>query len=69
MEDLLQAMKRGVRVQFMGGIHSFYFRSDTMKPCTKQAEALIDRGLATRDEVAPYKYMVRLTDGGDDERG
>lgn len=69
MEDLLQAMKRGVRVHFMCGLHSYCFRSDTMKPCTKQVEALVNRGLAAIHETSPYKYMVRLTDGDSDGRG
>lgn len=48
MTNLLEAMQRGVRVHFMGGLYAYYFRSDTMRPCTRQAEALISRGLVRR---------------------
>jgi hypothetical protein len=68
MEDLLHAMKRGVRVHFMGGLYPYYFRSDTMKPCTKQVEALIARGLVERVETEKYKYATRLTQTPEGER-
>ena len=68
MGDLLQAMKRGVRVHFMGGLYPFYFRSDTMKPCTKQVEALMARGLVERVETEKYKFDVRLTKTPEGER-
>jgi hypothetical protein len=49
-DDLLRAMRAGVIVHFMeymgGSTRAYYFRNDTMKPCTKQAEALVSRGLA-----------------------
>jgi hypothetical protein len=68
MGDLLQAMKRGVRVHFMGGLYPYYFRSDTMKPCTKQVEALINRGLVERVETEKYRYEVRPTQTPEGER-
>lgn len=51
--ELLEAMKAGVVVHYMRYMGRYcpvpyYFRSDTNGRCTKQAEALLKRGLVTR---------------------
>jgi len=43
--ELLEAMRRGVVVHFLSGIHAHYFRADTMKSCTREAGGLLARGL------------------------
>jgi hypothetical protein len=62
MRELLDAMRAGVRLRYMPWGRAYdahYYRSDTMKPCTKQAEALIARGLVlVRSES--YKTIVEL---------
>jgi len=58
MADLLDAMRRGVRVHFINGLHSYYFRSDTRKPCTAQVMGLLDRGLLV--PVGPHDMNVKL---------
>ena len=45
-QELLDAMRRGVVVHYMGGIDAYYFRSDTMKRCTSTALALHVKGMA-----------------------
>lgn len=60
MQDLLDAMRRGVRVHYMGGVNPYYFRADTMKPCTKQIEALQARGLV-RVVERDWKHYVELS--------
>ena len=45
-KTLLNAMIGGVKVHGMFGMHSYYFRDDTMQHCTRTVEALIKRGLA-----------------------
>lgn len=63
MQNLLDAMRSGVRVHFMSAGRSYeahYFRSDTMKPCTKQAEALMARGLAKHVTSNEYGRHSRL---------
>ena len=49
MLGLVDAMRRGVRAHYLGGVNAYYFRSDTMRACTRQVLGLIDRGLAVPD--------------------
>lgn len=44
-QELYNAMKNGVVVHYMAGLNQYFFRSDTMKHCTKQARALLKAGL------------------------
>lgn len=63
--DLLLAMQRDVRLHYMTYNRSYdahYFRVDTMKPCTKQAKALIRAGLVQR--VGAWKPDYVLSDAG-----
>jgi len=51
-QELLDAMRAGAVVHYMKYAGRFnptpyYFRSDKMQRCTKQAEALMARGLVT----------------------
>jgi len=49
-QELLDALRRGVRVHGMFGIRSYYFREDTMTHCTRTVDALIRHGLAVENE-------------------
>jgi len=50
--ELLQAMKGGTVVYLIGArVSSYFFRNDTFKHCTKQAQGLIDRGLIEAYDV------------------
>jgi t-SNARE complex subunit (syntaxin) len=64
--DLLDAAKAGTTVHFMGGGSCYYFRTDTMKRCTKQAQALICKGFLveqSRDwRGAKYKFQENSKD-------
>lgn len=66
MLDLLRAMQRGAVVHFMPWSRhtdAYYFRSDTMRTCTKQVDALAARGLLKITEHN-YRLTVALTDAG-----
>lgn len=57
--ELLQAMRAGAVCHYMRYMGTFnptpyYFRTDTMKPCTKQARALLTRGLVEEFERGAY---------------
>jgi hypothetical protein len=59
-QDLLDAIRRGVRVHYIGGPNAHYFRHDTMKPCTQQLLGLVDRHLveSTHDGIrASYRLV------------
>jgi len=60
MQDLLDAMRRGARVHYIGGVNAYYFRSDTRKLCTKQVDALQSRGLV-REVTRDWKTYVELS--------
>jgi hypothetical protein len=62
MADLLEAMKRGVRVHYIGSADPYYFRADTFKPCTKQALGLIDRGLVVQGRDKAGRISLALTE-------
>jgi hypothetical protein len=62
MADLLEAMKRGVRVHYLGGTNAYYFRNDTMKNCTRQVEGLLDRGAIKLYWSSPWSRGVALTE-------
>lgn len=54
-QDLVDAMKQGVTIHYMGYMgrfnpHAYYFRADTNKKCTASADALIDKGIARRTD-------------------
>ena len=57
--ELLEAMRRDVVVHFVSGLDAHYFRNDSMKPCTKQAQGLEDRGLVTRYDQDWTGYKLR----------
>lgn len=64
MAELLEAMERGIRVKYMGGVNAYYFRSDTGKPCTKQALGLLDRGMAIQSRDEAGRVTLALTEHG-----
>lgn len=67
MEDLLLAMRRGVRLHFMnysGSYAAYYFRSDTMKSCTKQADGLFARGLIFTPDQKYNRLPWELNEAG-----
>lgn len=67
MLDLLQAMGRGARLHWMPWTRSYdayFFRSDTGKPCTKQAEGLHARGLIENPDPAYNRLPYQLTEAG-----
>lgn len=52
-QELLDAMKGGVKVVYMHAIGSwnpqaYYFRDDNYKPCTAAAKALLEKGFAEK---------------------
>lgn len=67
MEDLLLAMRRGVRLHYMG--HSrwydaYYFRTDTMRACVKQAVGLMTRKLVHNPDPEFNRLPMELTNEG-----
>ena len=44
-QELLDAMRGGVRVYYMTGMNAHAFRTDTMRHCTSTIDALKRRGL------------------------
>jgi len=62
--DLLDAIKGGVRVYYMPGINTYYFRGDTHKNCTNTVLALLNRKLV--EEVD--SNVVILTEAKDTPR-
>lgn len=67
MKDLLLAMRGGVRLHYMSFSRwnePYYFRSDTMKPCTKQALGLLDRGLVYNPDPRFNRLPRELTELG-----
>ncbi len=44
-QELLDAMKRGVKVHGIFGFHSYYFREDNHRKCTRQIDTLRRLGL------------------------
>lgn len=57
--DLLEAMRRGVTCLYMphGRPHgAYYFRTDTMRHCTKSAVALLTRGLVEKFGASPFGH-------------
>lgn len=63
-QNLYDAMRQGVRVHWMpyqgrfGG--AYYFRSDTMKHCTKQVEALLKRKLVEVFDENPHNSWHKV---------
>jgi hypothetical protein len=53
MQELLDAIKCGVAVHWIGGTSAYYFRSDTGRSCTRTVEALVERGLLT-ERIEPH---------------
>ena len=49
-QELLDAMRRGVKVPGMFGIGGSYFREDTMSRCTRQVGVLIRKRLAVEQQ-------------------
>ena len=45
-QELLNAMKNGVRVLYIGTVDSYYFRTDNMRVCNATAMALVKKGYA-----------------------
>lgn len=67
MVDLLLAMRNGVRLHYMGFTRwsdAYYFRTDTHKACTKQAQGLLDRGLIFHPDPRFNRLPLELTDLG-----
>lgn len=67
MEDLLLAMRRGVRLHFMPyscSYDAYYFRRDTMKHCTKQAGGLFARGLIVNPDPRFNRLPWELNEAG-----
>ena len=58
-KELLEAMRNGVIVHFVSGMDAHYFRADSLKQCTKQAQGLEDRGLVTRYDQDWRGYKLR----------
>ena len=57
--ELLDAMRKGIRVHFLTGLHARYFRTDTMGGCTKTAEALERKKLVERFNEDWRGYTLR----------
>ncbi len=64
MVDLLEAMKEGVGIHYIGGVHAYYFRADTFKRCTGQVLGLIDRGLVAQVRDKAGRETLVLTNRG-----
>ncbi len=47
-QELVDAMKRGVRVHFMDGVDALFFGTDTHKVCSHTALILERKGVAER---------------------
>ena len=63
--ELLAYMQGGGRVNFMDGVHSYYYRVDTYRLVSPTATALMDKGLATQIKVGPYRIKgIELTQAG-----
>lgn len=60
--ELLDAMRKGVRVHFMKGVDPYCFRSDTMKKCTATLFALKDRGLVEEVDSKWSSSKFRVKD-------
>ena len=58
--NLLNAMSSGAIVYFMAGINAYYFRTDTMKNCTKTAQALEKKGLVEKYDQKWNGYALRI---------
>jgi hypothetical protein len=67
--ELYEAMQNGVRCFYMPCIRvrpgcfnqtSYYFRSDTYKRCTKQAEALLKVGLVEKCNTDLCTHSLRV---------
>lgn len=59
-QELLEAMKRGCVCHYMRGIDSYCFRTDTMRRCTRQAEALLKAGLVEKHKEDWRGYQLRI---------
>lgn len=59
-QELFDAMGRGVKVHFMGGISSYYFRSDTMRSCSPTAYALLKTGLVEKFDEEWKGHQLRI---------
>lgn len=78
MVDLLVAISNGVELHLMYGVHPYFFRSDNLQRCSKQATALEVRGLIVRQDEYGRKPLVltaigrvaveRLKMGGSDAK-
>jgi hypothetical protein len=67
--ELYEAMKTGVTCQYLyplKGKKAFYWRSDTLRKCTKQAVALLDAGLVEYDENILMGHRIRIKRSGED---
>ena len=67
-QDLVDAMKQGVTIHYMGytgrfNPHAYYFRADTNKKCTASADALIDKGIARRTD-GRHAVLELIPNGG-----
>lgn len=65
-QELLDAMQAGVTVHYMPyagnwNPKAYFFRSDTMKRCTAAAEALIDKGYATKEGKYQHIKLVLVS--------
>ena len=49
-QELLDAMRRGVKVHGMFGLNSYYFRADTFRRCSPQVRALLSSGAAIEQD-------------------
>lgn len=59
--ELLEAMKRGVRVFYMAGLNAYCYRTDTHQRVTREIYGLSQRGLVETCErkVWGCRYEVR----------
>ena len=67
MVDLLVAMRNGANLHYMPftrGYDAYYFRTDTHRPCTKQALGLLDRGLVRNPDPKYNRLPLELTEEG-----
>lgn len=66
MKDLLLAMRAGVRLHLMAGgrYAAYFFRSDTMRNCTRPADGLWKRGLIRNPDTRYNRKPWELTDEG-----
>jgi hypothetical protein len=67
-QNLLDAMRSGVRVHFMSGLNAHCFRTDTHASCTATVAALRRKGLIEAYNIDWRGCMYRLRPEGKEPR-